>query len=73
MCVVFHCRPWYASQVGSSNIDDFWINPAIISIYKNHVQTLMTRKNTVTGTTYVSPVVLLTWRALDIALYLMLN
>ena len=32
--------------------DDFYTDPNAIKLYKNHVRTMLTRVNTVTGLTY---------------------
>ena len=55
------CRTWYSDQVGAESIDDFWVDPEAIQLYKDHAQFILQRKNTVNGLTYGNDPTFFAW------------
>lgn len=45
--------------------DDFWTNPQIIQLYKNSVQAILGRKNTITGIPYGQDPTFFSWNLIN--------
>ncbi|KAL5228835.1 hypothetical protein ABZP36_017100 [Zizania latifolia] len=57
---------WARAQgqaIGSA--DDFFTNPVVKGFYKNHVKTVLTRKNTITGVAYRDDPTILAWELMN--------
>uniref|UniRef100_A0A7N0U9L9 mannan endo-1,4-beta-mannosidase n=1 Tax=Kalanchoe fedtschenkoi TaxID=63787 RepID=A0A7N0U9L9_KALFE len=66
----FGGRPQYVSWARSagapvSTDDDFYTHPVTKSYYKNHVQRVMTRVNTITGTAYKDEPTIMAWELMN--------
>ncbi|KAG5044215.1 hypothetical protein JHK87_008130 [Glycine soja] len=48
-----------------NNEDDFFSHPVIKQYYKNHVKTILTRKNTITGLTYKDDPTIFAWELMN--------
>ncbi|CAM8915411.1 unnamed protein product [Rhodiola kirilowii] len=66
----FGGRPQYvnwarSAGVSVSNDDDFYTHPVTKSYYKNHVQRVMTRVNTITGISYKDEPTIMAWELIN--------
>ncbi|KAL2345591.1 hypothetical protein Fmac_006876 [Flemingia macrophylla] len=48
-----------------NNDDDFYTNPVVKQYYKNHVNTVLTRKNTITGILYKDDQTIFAWELMN--------
>ncbi|KAL2345590.1 hypothetical protein Fmac_006875 [Flemingia macrophylla] len=48
-----------------NNDDDFYTNPVVKQYYKNHVNTVLTRKNTITGILYKDDPTIFAWELMN--------
>ncbi|KAL2954280.1 hypothetical protein AAZX31_19G212400 [Glycine max] len=48
-----------------NNDDDFFSHPIVKEYYKNHVKTMLTRKNTITGLTYQNDPTIFAWELMN--------
>ncbi|KAI9108239.1 hypothetical protein K1719_020722 [Acacia pycnantha] len=48
-----------------NNDDDFYTNPVVKDYYKNHVKSVLTRINTVTGTAYKDEPPIMAWELMN--------
>ncbi|KAL2906641.1 Mannan endo-1 4-beta-mannosidase 7 [Bienertia sinuspersici] len=48
-----------------SSDDDFFTNPVVKGYYKNHVQTVLNRRNTVNGVTYKNDPTIMAWELMN--------
>ncbi|OWM80855.1 hypothetical protein CDL15_Pgr006886 [Punica granatum] len=57
---------WARSQGQSiSSEDDFFTNPLVKTFYKNHIKTVLTRRNTVTGIAYKDDPTIMAWELMN--------
>ncbi|KAJ1375567.1 Glycoside hydrolase, family 5 [Sesbania bispinosa] len=57
---------WARSQGQSINSeDDFFTNPVVKGYYKNHIKTVLTRRNSVTGVTYKDDPTIMAWELMN--------
>ncbi|KAK6939480.1 Glycoside hydrolase, family 5 [Dillenia turbinata] len=57
---------WARSQGQSiSSEDDFYTNPVVKGYYKNHVKTVLTRQNTITGVSYKDDPTIMAWELMN--------
>ncbi|KAL6658609.1 hypothetical protein ACP70R_004195 [Stipagrostis hirtigluma subsp. patula] len=66
----FGGRPQYvrwarAAGVGVAGDDDFYTNPVVMGYYKNHVKTVLTRVNTITGVAYKEDPTIMAWELIN--------
>ncbi|XP_020212509.1 mannan endo-1,4-beta-mannosidase 1 [Cajanus cajan] len=48
-----------------NNEDDFFTHPVVKTLYKNHIQTVLTRKNTITGVAYKDDPAIFAWELMN--------
>uniref|UniRef100_A0A0E0N0B9 mannan endo-1,4-beta-mannosidase n=1 Tax=Oryza rufipogon TaxID=4529 RepID=A0A0E0N0B9_ORYRU len=57
---------WARAQgQGIGSDDEFFTNPVVKGFYKNHVKTVLTRKNTITGVAYRDDPTILAWELMN--------
>ncbi|KAK4796733.1 hypothetical protein SAY86_029059 [Trapa natans] len=52
-------------QQAISSEDDFFTNPLVKTFYKNHIKTVLTRRNTVTGILYKDDPTIMAWELMN--------
>ncbi|CAH9080959.1 unnamed protein product [Cuscuta epithymum] len=57
----------WANERGQSlsSDDDFFTNSVVKEYYKNHIKTVLTRKNTITGTAYKDDSTIMAWELMN--------
>lgn len=62
----FLCRCWYTNLTNTaSDCDDFYTDPNAITLYKNWVQTITSRVNSISGVTYGSDPTIFSWNLIN--------
>uniref|UniRef100_J3L2L8 mannan endo-1,4-beta-mannosidase n=1 Tax=Oryza brachyantha TaxID=4533 RepID=J3L2L8_ORYBR len=57
---------WARAQgQGIGSDDEFFTNPVVKGFYKNHIKTVLTRKNTITGAAYRDDPTILAWELMN--------
>lgn len=57
---------WASSQGQSiSSLDDFYTNSAVKGYYKNHIKTVLTRRNSITGVAYKDEPTIMAWELMN--------
>ncbi|VVA89711.1 unnamed protein product [Arabis nemorensis] len=58
-------RQKYVEWAGLNEPDEFYTNSAVKQFYKNHVKTVLTRKNTITGRSYKDDPTIFSWELIN--------
>lgn len=58
-------RKKYVEWAGLDEPDEFYTNSAVKQFYKNHVKTVLTRKNTITGRMYKDDPTIFSWELIN--------
>ena len=61
----FGGRKRYVQWANGSDPDEFYTNNRVKEFYKNHVQAVLTRKNTITGVTYKDDPTIFAWELMN--------